>query len=135
MPQPDLPPPGSPADWLRHAKADLALAQVPLPVGGLFNTLCFHAQQAAEKSVKAVLIACGIEPPKVHSLTRLVDLLPAGKRTDKCLLAASDLTTYATTFRYPGDDDDDVSEEEYRAALNIAQQVVAWAEIAIRHHG
>lgn len=29
--QPDTPKPGSPADWLRHARNDLALAGVPLP--------------------------------------------------------------------------------------------------------
>ena len=46
---PDSISPGSSADWLRYAKADLALAQVPLPAGGLYELLCFHAQQAAEK--------------------------------------------------------------------------------------
>src|SRR5687768_7678744 len=52
--------PGSPEDWLRYAKADLALARVPLPVGGLYALLCFHTQQAVEKSLKAVLIHHGI---------------------------------------------------------------------------
>ena len=53
---PDPISPGSSEDWLRYAKADLALAQVPLPAGGLYELLCFHAQQAAEKSLKAVLM-------------------------------------------------------------------------------
>ena len=68
---------GSPEDWLRYAKADLALAQVPLPAGGLYELLCFHAQQAAEKSLKAVLIHHSIELPRTHNLERLIDLLPA----------------------------------------------------------
>ncbi len=38
--------PGSPGDWLTRAKADLALAKAPLPAGGLYEDLCFHAQQA-----------------------------------------------------------------------------------------
>ena len=63
---------GSPEDWLRHAKADLALATAPLPEDGLYSILCFHAQQTAEKSIKAVLVFRGIEFPKAHSLTRLI---------------------------------------------------------------
>lgn len=46
--------PGSPDDWLRRARSDLALAKVPLPEGALYEDLCFHAQQAAEKAIKAV---------------------------------------------------------------------------------
>jgi len=43
-----------PRRWLENARADLALARSPLPLGGLYEHLCFHAQQAAEKSLKAV---------------------------------------------------------------------------------
>jgi len=46
--------PGSPSDWLRRARSDLALAKAPLPSGALYEDLCFHAQQAAEKAIKAV---------------------------------------------------------------------------------
>jgi HEPN domain-containing protein len=41
----------APSRWLTHARADLALANVALPPGGLFDHLCFHAQQAAETVV------------------------------------------------------------------------------------
>ena len=53
MPQ-DKHVPGSPEDWLARAIGDLALARVPLPEGGYYEDLCFHAQQAAEKAIKAV---------------------------------------------------------------------------------
>ena len=44
---PEISAPGSPADWLRHAYSDLALARiVPVPQI-LLEQLCFHAQQAA----------------------------------------------------------------------------------------
>ena len=46
--------PGSAADWLARAKGDLALAEIPLPKGAFYEDLCFHAQQAAEKALKAV---------------------------------------------------------------------------------
>jgi HEPN domain-containing protein len=53
MPQ-DRPAPGSAADWLSRAKGDPAIAKAPLPEGALLEDLCFHAQQAAEKALKAV---------------------------------------------------------------------------------
>ncbi len=46
--------PGSPADWLRHAASDLKLARIARPPEVLLEALCFHAQQAAEKALKAV---------------------------------------------------------------------------------
>ena len=48
--------PGSPQDWLRHARSDLALAGVPKTGKVLYAHLCFHAQQAAEKALKGVLL-------------------------------------------------------------------------------
>ena len=42
----DPPTPGSPEDWLRHARSDLALAQQWQVPDVLLATLCFHAQQA-----------------------------------------------------------------------------------------
>jgi len=46
--------PGSAEDWLARAEGDLVIAQVPLPEGAFYEDLCFHAQQAAEKALKAV---------------------------------------------------------------------------------
>ncbi len=58
--------PGSPADWLRHAPSDLELARIARPPEVLLEALCFHAQQAAEKALKAVLIAHRIPFPKTY---------------------------------------------------------------------
>jgi HEPN domain-containing protein len=73
---PEKPKPGSPADWLRRARSNLALACTPLPPDVLYNELCFHAQQAVEKSIKAVLVERGIEFRKVHSIAYLLGSLP-----------------------------------------------------------
>ena len=53
------PTPGSPEDWLRHARSDLALAQQWQVPDVLLAALCFHAQQTVEKSLKAVLVHVG----------------------------------------------------------------------------
>lgn len=74
---PEVYAPGSPADWLRHAYSDLALAGItPLPQV-LLEQLCFHAQQAAEKALKGILVACNVAVPRTHNLRTLFDLLPA----------------------------------------------------------
>ncbi|MBC8234752.1 HEPN domain-containing protein [bacterium] len=46
--------PGSPLDWLARAKGNLALAKQPKPKEAFWEDLCFQAQQAAEKAIKAV---------------------------------------------------------------------------------
>ena len=120
---------GSSADWLRHAKADLALAKVPLPEDGLYKTLCFHAQQAVEKGIKAVLVFRGVEFPKSHGLARLIDLLPADIERNERVIESAKLTAYATTFRYPTEDDDlDVPKDKYEEAVHLAAVVLAWVE-------
>src|SRR3989442_5493406 len=125
--QPEARMPGSSGDWLRYAKADLALARVPLPQGGLYELLCFHAQQAAEKSVKAVLLHYGIAPPRTHNLERLIDLLPTCIARTTVLSQSARLTVYGTAARYPSDAEA-VSIEEYQEALRLAAAVVALAD-------
>jgi HEPN domain-containing protein len=122
-----LPEPGSPADWLRHAKSDLALARQAPSGDVLAETLCFHAQQAVEKSIKAVLISVGIAFPEAHSIERLVGMLPTAVSRGPDLLAAEWLTVYATILRYPGAQET-VSEERLREAQRLAEAVLRWAE-------
>lgn len=124
---PDALAPGSPADWLRHAYSDLALANtLPLPQI-LLDQLCFHAQQAAEKALKAVLIAHGIPVPRTHNLRTLFDLLPADVPAPPHIQEAAGLSDYAVASRYPGVSEP-VEAEEYREAVDLAEVVVYWAE-------
>ena len=59
---------GDPADWIRHALSDLSLAKIEKPENVLWEELCFHAQQAAEKALKAVLILNNIPFKKLTAL-------------------------------------------------------------------
>jgi hypothetical protein len=74
---PNLPEPGSPADWLRYARSDLALARIERPAEVFLEMLCFHAQQAVEKSLKAVLLWKG-GPFPIYAQYRRADY--AGQR-------------------------------------------------------
>ena len=131
---PERPAPGSAADWLRRARSDLSLASVTLPRDVLYNELCFHAQQTVEKSIKAVLIHRNIEFRKVHDIDYLITLLPPEVSVPPDAEEIVGLTSYAVMFRYPGDYED-VTEEEYRWAIQAARNVYAWAEQIISKNG
>lgn len=124
---PDDPSLGSPADWLRRSHSDLAIARMPQAAGVLPEDLCFHAQQAAEKALKAVLIASSIPFPRTHNITRLLELIPEDRVIPELVREAVVLTDYAVASRYPGAYEP-VDEEERREALALAAAVVTWAE-------
>jgi HEPN domain-containing protein len=61
--------------WLIRADHDLITArQTLLLADSPTDTPCFHAQQAIEKSLKALLTYHQIAFPKTHDLLRLLDL-------------------------------------------------------------
>jgi hypothetical protein len=66
----------------------------------------FHAQQAVEKALKAVLAAREIEYAKTHALGYLIGLIEANE-TDApaAVLNASELSPWAVDFRYETDDE------------------------------
>ncbi len=100
-------------------------SQVP---GVYLENLCFNSQQAAEKAIKAVMIARNIEFPYVHDLDHLLSLLEDEEEViPEAIRRAGVLTDYAAITRYPGDVRP-VSEREYREALAIAEAVINWAE-------
>lgn len=58
-------------EWLKQAEEELNTA-VYLLGGGFFKGVCYHAQQAIEKKIKAILLKKGWELEKIHSLERLI---------------------------------------------------------------
>ncbi len=55
--------------WLSLADEDLRVAEI-IHKNGIYNQVCFHAQQVVEKSLKA-LIEEKSKVPKEHSLVKL----------------------------------------------------------------
>lgn len=117
--------PDDPEAWLDRARSNLIRAQHTIPDVYL-EDLCFDAQQAAEKSLKALCIERGIDFPYVHDLAQLITLLQEeGQTVPDEVKEAGRLTRYAVFTRYPGLDDP-VTEEDYERAVEIAERVVAW---------
>ena len=89
------------AAWLQFAADDLGTARALLGVTpSRVRQSLFHAQQAAEKSLKAFLIWHEQPFPLTHDLARLLRLCVATG-----VEPALDLTQFAARFRYPGEDD------------------------------
>lgn len=133
--QPSLRSASDPGEWLRHARSKLSRCRNDsrLPEV-LFEDLCFDAQQAAEKAIKAVLVLRGRRFPRTHDLAELVNLVAAiGVEVPPEILEAKRLTPYAVAGRYPGVSED-AGEQDYREALDIAERVVAWAERLVTEH-
>ena len=120
----------APERWLENARSDLAFARSPLPSGGRYEHLCFHIQQAAEKSLKAVLLSSGVNFPFTHNLQALINLFHPDTVLPSTVKQSVMLNPYAVATRYPGEIEP-VTEEEYRTALSIAENVYSWAESAV----
>ena len=67
---------GDAAEWLLHAESDLIYAKLgQVQPAILRNQVAFHAEQAAEKAFKAVLVYTAVEFPRTHDLQSLLLLL------------------------------------------------------------
>ena len=118
-----------PAEWLRRAKSNLIRAREDIRLAGVAKEdLCFDAQQAAEKAIKAVLIHLGIRFPYIHDLAALLALVEEqGESLPPHVREAARLTRFAVETRYPSFDEP-VTQEEYEQALATAEAIVRWAE-------
>jgi HEPN domain-containing protein len=125
MPRKRLPP-DDPREWLNRARSNLACARNTLP-GVYLEDLCFNAQQAAEKAIKAVLIHRDAAFPYVHDLDRLLKVLEqSGLKIPKYVWDADELSPFAVEARYPGLSGP-VSPREHRRAVRVAEAVLRWA--------
>ncbi len=114
------------AAWLRKAEHDLLNIQNNLGSTTIpWDTVCFHAQQAAEKFLKALLVLHGREVSKTHDLVALL------ARCVECEAGLANLesdcrtlTSYGVAARYP-DDLFEPGETESREVVAAAYRVRA----------
>lgn len=123
---------GSPADWLERAKSNLTRARQPKPKGVFYEDLCFDAQQAAEKAIKALLIAEAVDFRFVHDIGELLrSLEKEGAAIPSTIRDAAELTEFAVEARYPGPFEP-VTEDEWKRAVALAEKVVSWVAEQLR---
>jgi HEPN domain-containing protein len=118
--------------WLRQAHNDLAMAAYASQ-GGFHAQACYHCSQAAEKALKALLLALDQEPERTHSLERLLSALELlGIETAPLRqLPLKPLQRMITASRYPDGDEAPVDlfdERDGALALEVARAVVGFAD-------
>ena len=124
--------PDHPLEWIRLAKDDLDTARLGTDLVSP-EILCFHAQQAVEKALKAVLVGQPEDFPYTHDIEELLTTLEeAGVPCPVASPEAIRLTRYAVLTRYPGLAEP-VTSEEYQSALQLAEKIVQWADAQIEN--
>jgi HEPN domain-containing protein len=115
-------------EWVAKAEGDYATAGRELRARRYpnYDAVCFHAQQTAEKYLKAFLQEHGKVFPKTHSLIELLELcipLDASFAPQRGLLVR--LERYAVQYRYPGESAD---REEAQRAFQAAKAMRAFIQ-------
>ena len=110
--------------WATLADEDLRVAQhiLTLPDECPYRLAAYHGQQCAEKYLKAYLVFRRVDFPFTHNIARLLELCSERSDFASSLEDAEELTPFAITARYPGEDEP-VREEEARRAVDIALRV------------
>lgn len=112
------------AAWIKKAERDLAASRtLGAAIDPSWDIVVFHAQQSAEKYLKALLVSRGIQPPKTHDLTKLLALcaeraIDLVAFTDDCAF----LSPLAVLSRYPGDEPETAREDAERC-IRIAEGI------------
>jgi|WetSurMetagenome_2_1015567.scaffolds.fasta_scaffold633270_2 HEPN domain-containing protein len=109
-------------EWAAKAEGDFATMERESRArkSPNYDAVCFHAQQCAEKYLKARLCEAGIAFAKVHDLVALLEQVLAVEplwQIYRSGLAA--LTDYAVTFRYPGDSADRAAAQDAHRQCKI----------------
>lgn len=129
---PELPYENDPKVWLKFAYADYALASGPRVPEAFPFLYCYHAQQCAEKAIKALMVHRRIENKKTHDIELLLQMLEAkGEMLPPSVRAATELTQYAFRVRYPKVPVDP-ADDNLELALTLARTVYDWAADAIK---
>jgi len=122
---------------LRKAASDTVALEAALGAGA-FDAACFHAQQAAEKCLKAYLTYARVEFPYTHNLAKLIDICAGLDAAFRSLLPiAAPLTPYAVELRY--DDlfwpSESVTKEARDSALAVTKFVLDRLPLEIKKAG
>ncbi len=125
--------PDDPRTWVAKAESDLLnirnnlrAEQVP------WDTVCFHAQQLAEKMLKAFVVSRGQTVSRTHDLPALLaDAVAAGGPLEALRSDCRLLTRYAVVLRYPGGSGEP-SEQEGRQAVVAAERIYERVKAALK---
>lgn len=103
--------------WLKKAEKDYKACKRLSEVDfDLIELAAYHAQQAIEKWLKALLVAHGQIVPKTHDLVALVSLVRQSGpyfSQQEWIEGAALVSGYAVEIRYPIPDEEEISRETF----------------------
>lgn len=124
--------------WLIHGDEDIRLAVHAMALQDEeeppYRLVAYHAQQCAEKYLKAFLVFCVVDFPYTHNISVLLELCSKHADWPVELQDAEQLTLYSITTRYPGEEED-VTKSEAKRAIELAQQVREQVRNALKQLG
>jgi HEPN domain-containing protein len=94
------------AEWAGKAEADVAVMEREGRVrkNPAYDSVCFHAQQCAEKYLKAILSDQTLEAGRTHDLVALLErVLPMHPLWEAYRVDLAYLSDFAVAYRYPGE--------------------------------
>jgi len=111
--------------WFKKAENDLINAENTIKMDvPPTDTICFHAQQCAEKYIKGFLTFYELDFPKTHSLEDLVSLCKnIAPKIESELDDIEILSSYGVSVRYPDDLYYDIPEEDAQEAIDLAKKI------------
>jgi HEPN domain-containing protein len=115
-------------EWLQKADEDLGFASSIIEDSTFYAQICFHFQQAAEKYLKAIIVADDLEFQKIHDLLVLLKACSARRPELNSLMPDCKLLNrYYIDTRYPVHWPTDYSKEKAfqakAAAISIRDTV------------
>ena len=117
--------------WMKLDEMDYGVAQhlyetyYPKP----YEIICYHCQQAAEKAIKAIIMAGGAQGglPKLHDLSFLLNQIRNTVKIEERYYDYADaLTPYGVSIRYPNELF--LEERHAKEALRMAKEILEWAK-------
>jgi|SRR5450759_1491195 HEPN domain-containing protein len=111
---------------MKKAAHDLAAARATLASEEALDMVCFHAQQAVEKSLKAIFALHEIDYPRRHDLAELLELVkPLAPDIAPFTDSIINMTPFAVQIRYDAEFDPgfDQANQALRTAIDVNQLV------------
>ena len=122
------------AEWVEKAEGDFAMMERESRArkNPNYDGVCFHAQQCAEKYLKACLGEAGIAFAKIHDLVALLEqVLPVRPEWESFREDLAFLSDFAVSYRYPGESADRESALDARRRcrrFRLAARQALWLE-------
>jgi HEPN domain-containing protein len=119
--------------WIQKADEDFGYAALSLEEGfTFFPQICWHFQQAAEKYLKAYIVAFDLEFRKIHDLSALLHICEKHNPSFSALLEeCTYLQKYYVEARYPVMWEISCSKDETHRARQAIQNIIDFVKKAL----